>query len=345
MPKYYKYFLIVLIIASTMLAIGSAGTKEWPANLSKVAGCSETPGVPYGNNISTYHNATFGFELECPLGWTIQEPGQNVLDLVAGFLAPGEDLSSIRNYVTVQVVPLPPDGGMTLDRYTQGVRKNLNRTYQGFNLLSEREQFLSGIPGRQLIYEMTSDGSAYRIMTVYAIRGDWVYALTYYALDDGYANCEAQASELMRSFEFTAYSDGMGQVRQVGLRGTSPQDYMRPITYANLTSPDAQIEDDKSPGLASASQTVGADAPNERFVSQISDAASSTAPLTSAAATTDSMAKDAPKTLVGSKGSNKYHHLSCKWAEKIAPQNRMLFSSIKEAESQGYVPCKACQPR
>lgn len=43
--------------------------------------------------------------------------------------------------------------------------------------------------------------------------------------------------------------------------------------------------------------------------------------------------------LVGSVNSNKYHWPDCPWAQKIAPQNQVWFSSEKEAQKAGYIPC------
>jgi len=45
-----------------------------------------------------------------------------------------------------------------------------------------------------------------------------------------------------------------------------------------------------------------------------------------------------------SKKSNKYHHQTCRWAQKISPYNLIKFSSPEEAIKAGYVPCKVCRP-
>lgn len=42
--------------------------------------------------------------------------------------------------------------------------------------------------------------------------------------------------------------------------------------------------------------------------------------------------------------SKKYHYPSCKWAQKISPENLVSFKSANEAKAQGYVPCKVCKP-
>ncbi len=41
---------------------------------------------------------------------------------------------------------------------------------------------------------------------------------------------------------------------------------------------------------------------------------------------------------VGSKNSDKYHVMSCRWAEQIKPENRVCFQSVEEAEKMGYQP-------
>jgi len=44
---------------------------------------------------------------------------------------------------------------------------------------------------------------------------------------------------------------------------------------------------------------------------------------------------------IGSKNSNKYHRLNCKWAKKIKNKN-MLKIPINEFEKKNYVKCKVC---
>ncbi len=47
---------------------------------------------------------------------------------------------------------------------------------------------------------------------------------------------------------------------------------------------------------------------------------------------------------VGSKNSDKYHLTSCRWANKISPENLIEFNSIQDVEDAGYIPCKICNP-
>lgn len=47
---------------------------------------------------------------------------------------------------------------------------------------------------------------------------------------------------------------------------------------------------------------------------------------------------------VGSSNTGKFHELSCRWGQKISEKNKVTFSSRNDAISQGYQPCKVCNP-
>lgn len=49
-------------------------------------------------------------------------------------------------------------------------------------------------------------------------------------------------------------------------------------------------------------------------------------------------------TYVGSLQSDKYHNPSCRYAEKIEPENEIWFDTVEEAQSMGYEPCGVCHP-
>lgn len=48
--------------------------------------------------------------------------------------------------------------------------------------------------------------------------------------------------------------------------------------------------------------------------------------------------------VVGSVTAKKYHRPDCRFAKRIKPENLVYFKSSEEAESQGYVACKVCNP-
>jgi hypothetical protein len=46
----------------------------------------------------------------------------------------------------------------------------------------------------------------------------------------------------------------------------------------------------------------------------------------------------AEKAYVGNKSSKKFHLVTCAWAQKITPRNRIEFSSAEEAKKAGFIP-------
>ena len=47
---------------------------------------------------------------------------------------------------------------------------------------------------------------------------------------------------------------------------------------------------------------------------------------------------------VAKSNTGKFHEVSCKWGQKISDHNKVTFDSRNEAISQGYQPCKVCNP-
>ncbi len=59
--------------------------------------------------------------------------------------------------------------------------------------------------------------------------------------------------------------------------------------------------------------------------------------------TSDKSASDSGN-YVGNSNTGKFHEVSCKWGQKISEHNKVTFNSRNEAVSQGYQPCKVCNP-
>ena len=64
---------------------------------------------------------------------------------------------------------------------------------------------------------------------------------------------------------------------------------------------------------------------------------------TASAPTETNAATDNQKcAFVASKNSNKYHLLTCRYAQNIKPENKICFSSKEEAEMRGFQGAKCC---
>jgi hypothetical protein len=60
--------------------------------------------------------------------------------------------------------------------------------------------------------------------------------------------------------------------------------------------------------------------------------------------TSSNLPEEAKDKFMGSITSKKYHLLDCRYALKIKPENCIYFQSMEDAKSQGYIPCKICNP-
>lgn len=47
---------------------------------------------------------------------------------------------------------------------------------------------------------------------------------------------------------------------------------------------------------------------------------------------------------IGSRNTKKYHTEDCQYVKTISDKNKVYFSSSQEAQNEGYIPCKACNP-
>lgn len=47
---------------------------------------------------------------------------------------------------------------------------------------------------------------------------------------------------------------------------------------------------------------------------------------------------------IGSRNTKKYHREDCQYVKTISDNNKVYFSSSQEAQKEGYIPCKACNP-
>ena len=65
--------------------------------------------------------------------------------------------------------------------------------------------------------------------------------------------------------------------------------------------------------------------------------------LANTASDSDSSSSDSGSYL-GNSNSGKFHKSSCTWGQKTAEHNRVYFNSRNDAISQGYIPCKVCNP-
>ena len=100
----------------------------------------------------------------------------------------------------------------------------------------------------------------------------------------------------------------------------------------------AKVQAAKAPGIVAQANDFKAAESVAKFVDP--------SPAQSAASEPDPKPAEAtaPVKYVGYMASNKYHYPTCKWAAKINNYKHLTFSSVKEAQEKGYIPCPTCKP-
>ena len=150
----------------------------------------------------SYENLTYSFKMDYPQDWPMKEAGTNDMNMVVGFLAPGEDMANPSNYVIVQVENLPDKQTLTLDQYGQAVIDNLKKTYPDFNLISTNNIEISNTSAKELVYTLSIDQAPYKETLAYTIQNDKAYIITYYASPDKYLEFEGAVEGMINSFSF-----------------------------------------------------------------------------------------------------------------------------------------------
>jgi hypothetical protein len=114
------------------------------------------------------------------------------------------------NYVVVQVESLPTKPTITVDQYAQAVTNNLKKSYSDFNLLSAKDIKISGLPGKELSYTMSSGQSDYHNILAFTMKNNKAYTITLDSQYDKYSGFERSAEDMINSFEFESSTPGIG---------------------------------------------------------------------------------------------------------------------------------------
>jgi len=219
--KSYGYLAFMVMVALCIVfGIGYAQCPA-PTGSASSSSSSETQNssaaIAATSDTLTYKNSTFGFKMSYYKDWIMHEPGPNDMHMVVGFLAPGEDMNNPIDYVLVQVENLPSKPTITLDQYAQAVTDNLKKSYPDFSLLSAKDIKISGLPGKELSYTMSSGQTDYHNILAFTIKNNKAYTITLDSLYDKYTSFESSASEMIDSFEFESSNPTIGSTIGVPL--------------------------------------------------------------------------------------------------------------------------------
>ena len=164
-----------------------------PLNTSGAVGLSDL------KEMQLYENAENNFRVSYPSGWIAKDANANDLGIVAGFLAPGEDMNNPSIYVSLQVEALPAGMNLTLAQYGQAALSSLKAALPKLQILTESDIPMDGQSGHAIVYNLESDGAEYKVLKAWTVQGDAAYIFTYNAPTDRYEEFAKDASKIIGS--------------------------------------------------------------------------------------------------------------------------------------------------
>jgi hypothetical protein len=175
---------------------GPVQTNDSPNELLNTSGAV---GLSDLREMQLYENAENAFSVTYPPGWIAEDADANDLGLVAGFLAPGVDMNNSSIYITLQVESLPEGMNLTLAQYGKAALGNLKEALPDLQILAESDIPMGGQSGHAVVYNLTSDGTEYKVLRAWTVQGDAAYIFTYNAPVDRYEEFAKDASKIIGS--------------------------------------------------------------------------------------------------------------------------------------------------
>ncbi len=168
------------------------GTAPKNREVSKPASIEKVPS--HRNEDGTFYNTYHDYSIRFPTSWKKGPEGDN--PSVITFLSPGEAAN-------VQIWVTPASEEMDMPWFSN-LRKTKLATTRGFQVTSERDTTLNGMPAHAIEYTWESpSGDPIRTRMTMLIRGDYYYEFSATARGGEFSGTEATFSNILSSFKIT----------------------------------------------------------------------------------------------------------------------------------------------
>lgn len=151
------------------------------------------------NELYQYENLEYDFTVTYPSSWMAEDADENDMGIVAGFLAPGDDMDNPSTYVTMQVEALPAGMNLTLEQYGQAALSSLKEALPDLQILEESDIAIGEKVGHAIVYDLSGDGMDFKVIKAWMVQGDAAYIMTYNAPADRYDEFAKDASTIIGS--------------------------------------------------------------------------------------------------------------------------------------------------
>jgi hypothetical protein len=164
------------------------------ASILPVTSCKNSASGP-----KTYTNSEYGFTVDYPSDWKIQEGASNT---IVQFNGPTLDETGGKVNINIVNEQLPASGNMTLDGYFKAAESQLAHDFENFAEITTQNITVSSLPAVKMLYTFKSNGYQLKANQVYLTKNNVAYTITMVSTVTTYDKYDKDGDIVINSFKF-----------------------------------------------------------------------------------------------------------------------------------------------
>jgi hypothetical protein len=187
----------IAVLALVILLAGGCGDESPEGADGDAPSPTETATTGAPSGTERYENTEFGFRLDYPQGWTVNDqPG--VAALLVNQASAQDGFAESVNVVTEE---LP--GEIPLDDYTEATVQNLEEGFGQIDVIEEGSTTIGGLPAHSIEYRAEQQGETLSFFQTWLIDETTAFVLTYTGANEGFEELRPEADTIIESFRVT----------------------------------------------------------------------------------------------------------------------------------------------
>jgi hypothetical protein len=187
----------IAVLALVILLAAACGDESQEGGDGDAPSPTETAATGAPSGTERYENPEFGFTLDYPQGWTVNDqPG--VAALLVNQASAQDGFAESVNVVTEE---LP--GEIPLDDYTEATMRNLEAGFGQIDVIEEGPTTIGGLPAHSIEYRAEQQGQTLSFFQTWLIDETTAFVLTYTGANEGFEELRPEADTIIESFRVT----------------------------------------------------------------------------------------------------------------------------------------------
>jgi hypothetical protein len=189
-----RWIAVPALVILLAVACGESGEDSVGGRAPSPA---ETATTAPPSGTQRYESSEFGFTLDYPQGWTVNDqPG--VAALLVNQASAQDGFAESMNVVTED---LP--GEIPLDDYTEATIRNLEEGFGEIEVIEEGPTTVGDLDAHSIEYRAVQQGQTLTFLQKWFVEGTTAFVLTYTGHEEGFEELRSEAESIMESFRLT----------------------------------------------------------------------------------------------------------------------------------------------